>query len=79
MGEYDKDVHVTLSVIHSDLNHVKESLVELKEEMKELIASFKKDYVTQQEFAPVRLIVYGLVGTVLVGVLGALITLVIKK
>lgn len=79
MGEYDKDVHVTLSVIHSDLNHVKESLVELKEEMKELIASFKKDYVTQQEFAPVRIIVYGLVGTVLVGVLGALITLVIKK
>lgn len=79
MGEYDKDVHVTLSVIQSDLNHVKESLVELKEEMKELIASFKKDYVTQQEFAPVRIIVYGLVGTVLVGVLGALITLVIKK
>lgn len=90
MDKQDNEIHVTLGIIHNDMGHMKDSFVKLeksmengmssmKSAMEALAATFKKDYVTQQEFAPVRLIVYGLVGTVLVGVLGALITLVIKK
>ena len=79
MGEHDRDVHVTLGVIHADLSHVKESLIELKEEMKELISSFKKDFVTQQEFLPVRNIVYALVGIVMSSFVLALFALVIRK
>ncbi len=90
MDKQDNEIHVTLGIIRNDMGHMKDSFVKLeksmengmssmKSAMEALAATFKKDYVTQQEFAPVRLIVYGLVGTVLVGVLGALITLVIKK
>lgn len=79
MGEHEKDVHVTLGAIHADLSHVKESLVELKEEMKELIASFKKDYVTQQEFAPVKLLIFGLTGCMLLAVVGAIMAAVLGK
>lgn len=35
--------------------------------------------VTHEEFSPIRLIVYGLVGLILVSVMGALINLVIIK
>jgi hypothetical protein len=35
-------------------------------------------YVTKDEFAPIKLIVFGLVGSVLITVLGAVITTVVK-
>lgn len=37
------------------------------------------DYVTKQEFQTVRNLVYGAAGTMLLGVLGALLTLVVAK
>ena len=36
------------------------------------------DYVTKQEFLPVRNVVYGLVGLILMSVVGALLLLVVK-
>ena len=39
----------------------------------------KKDMVSKTEFAPVKIIVYGLVGTILTSVLGALLALIITK
>jgi len=36
-------------------------------------------YVTIDQFSPVRNIVYGMVGLILIAVIGALITLVIRK
>lgn len=39
----------------------------------------EKSYVTQDQFEPVKKIVYGLVSIILVAVVGALIALVIKK
>lgn len=35
--------------------------------------------VTQDQFIPVRTIVYGIVGTILISVIGALLTLVLRK
>ena len=35
-------------------------------------------YVTQQEFAPIKSIVYGMVGVILLAVVGGLVALLIK-
>lgn len=45
-------------------------------ELSELITG---EYVTKQEFGPVKSIVFGMVGFVLIGCLGALTALVLKK
>jgi len=38
----------------------------------------KQTYVTKDEFTPVRMVAYGLVGTILTGVLIAILTTVVK-
>ncbi|MBX3498100.1 MAG: hypothetical protein KF889_01550 [Alphaproteobacteria bacterium] len=56
-------------------------LIELRTEMRGLRADFKDakaNYVTQAEFWPVRMLVYGCTGLILTAVVGALIVLVIK-
>lgn len=68
------DSRVTLGVIHADVKNMKEALIEIKQ----IIASFKNDYITKEEFAPVKAIVYALVGLVMTGFVLALIALVIK-
>jgi hypothetical protein len=68
------DSRVTLGVIHADLKNMKEALIEIKQ----IIASFKSEYITKEEFAPVKAIVYALVGLVMTGFVLALIALVIK-
>lgn len=70
----ESDARVTLGVIHADLKNMKEALNEIKH----IIASFKNDYITKEEFAPVKAIVYALVGLVMTGFVLALIALVIK-
>jgi hypothetical protein len=51
----------------------------IKDEISEIKAKLDTAYVTQTEFKPVRTIVYGMVGTILVAVMGGLLTLVIIK
>jgi len=38
----------------------------------------KQTYVTKDEFTPVRMVAYGLVGTIVTGVLIAILTTVVK-
>ena len=38
-----------------------------------------KTFITKDEFAPVKIIAYGLAGSILMGVVGALLSLVIYK
>lgn len=46
--------------------------------IKQEILNMRKVYVTKDQFTPVKAIVYGGVGVILVGVLSAVLTLVIK-
>lgn len=39
----------------------------------------EKEYVTQEQFAPIKSIVYGMVALILTGVVGALLALIIKQ
>ena len=62
-----------------DLNKLNENVIRLQEKVStlELVV---RDLVTKAEFTPVKLVVYGLAGTVLSSVLMALIaTVVIRK
>jgi hypothetical protein len=61
-----------LAVIQNDLNYIKEKLASVENKV-------SSNYVSKQEFDPVKIIVYGLVGLILVAVVGALISLVVRK
>ena len=45
----------------------------------DIVEALKRGYVTVSEFDPVKKIVYGLVGAVLLGVMGAILGLVLTK
>lgn len=57
------------------LDEMKRDISDLKREMKEN----NNELVTKTEFNPVRNIVYGMVGLILIGVLSAIIALVVIR
>ncbi|ECB1886223.1 hypothetical protein IAJ44_004279 [Salmonella enterica] len=62
-----------------DITKLTENVIRLQEKVSNL-ESVVRDLVTKAEFTPVKLVVYGLAGTVLSSVLMALIaTVVIRK
>lgn len=61
-----------IALIASDVNYIKGDVQEIK-------STLKSSYVTTDQFEPVKKIVYGLVGLILVAVVGALLALVVKK
>lgn len=60
-----------VAVILSEMKTVKDDVREIKDKL-------EKDYVTEDEFTPVKNIAYGLVSTILLAVIGALVALVLK-
>jgi hypothetical protein len=54
-----------------DVRHMQEALEEIKEKL-------DSKYVTVEAFAPVKTLVFGLVGLILVAVVGALVALVLR-
>jgi len=48
-------------------------------ELDEIKAKLEKNYVSQEEFKPVRNLVYGMVTIILTAVIGSLIALIIKQ
>ena len=61
-----------ISLMENDLKYIKQDISEVKVKLDE-------HYVTKAEFDPVRNIVYGMVGVILLAVIGALVTLVVRK
>ena len=57
-------ITVKLDYIQRDINEIKKRL--------------EDEYVTRQEFQPIKSIVYGMVSVILLGVIGAIVTLVLK-
>lgn len=66
------DERITLATLKTDLEYIKRDISEIK-------LTLKTDYVTREEFSPIKSIVYGLVGIVLTSVIGALVALVIRQ
>ena len=61
-----------LEIITDNIHDIRASIVKIEERMEE-------KYVSKVEFEPIKNIVYGLVGTILLAFIGAVISLVIIK
>lgn len=61
---------VQLAVISNDLTYI-------KEKMNAIDTKVSNNYVTKEEFEPIKKIVYGVVSLILVAVIGALVALVV--
>jgi len=60
-----------IDVIATKLDYIQRDIEEIKQKL-------EGEYVTQDEFDPVKKIVYGMVGVVLLAVIGALVALVMR-
>lgn len=66
------NTEVDLAVMAKDISSIRDDVTEIKLQL-------ESKYVTQVEFDPVKKVVYGLVGLILVAVAGAIIALVVVK
>lgn len=66
----DQSDETKLAVIQTDLTYIKEKLNAVDNKV-------SSHYVSKEEFEPIKKIVYGMVGLILVAVVGALVALVV--
>lgn len=62
----------SIALIAKDIEYIKTDVKDIKDKL-------ESHYVTNEEFDPIKKIVYGIVALVLTGVVGALLALVIRK
>lgn len=60
-----------IDVIATKLDYIQQDVAEIK-------AKLDKDYVTTDEFDPIKKVVYGMVSVILMAVVGALVALVVR-
>jgi len=58
-------------IVMTKLDYIQRDLVEIKMKL-------EKDYVTKDEFDPIKKVVYGLVSIMLAALIGSVLSLVIK-
>jgi chaperonin cofactor prefoldin len=69
---HDMTDDVKLAVIQNDMQY-------LKEKLDRVDTKLSSSYITKEEFEPIKRIVYGMVGLILVAVVGAMVSLVLKQ
>jgi hypothetical protein len=70
MTENNDNDKIQLAVISNDLTYI-------KEKMNAIDTKVSNNYVSKEEFEPIKKIVYGVVSLILVAVVGALVALVV--
>ncbi len=68
----DKDDKTILALLQNDMSYMKDKIDSIDTKV-------SNHYVTKEEFQPIKMVVYGLVGLILVAVVGALIALVVNS
>lgn len=71
MASYQQSDEVKFAVMQNDLTYIKEKLNMVDSKV-------SSNYVSKEEFEPIKRIVYGLVTLILIAVVGALLALVVK-
>jgi hypothetical protein len=66
-----ENIITTIAVIKTNVEYIKNEVTEIK-------CKLEKDFVTNDQFDPIKKIVYGMVSLVLVAVVGAVLALVIQ-
>jgi len=61
-----------LALVAQDVKYIQRDVMEIKTKL-------EADYVSREEFDPIKKIIYGLVSLILVAVVGGLISLVVLK
>lgn len=79
MDENPMSVEVRLAIIQTQLDNLIKSNSDAKEDMRKTIEKITERFVNIDQFTPIRLVVYGLVGTTLIGVATAVVALVVKR
>ena len=64
--------------IHDQIASIAVKVILIESEQKYMLAKIDT-LVSKLEFTPVKLLVYGMTGIILAGVIGALLTLIIRK
>lgn len=62
----------SLALIAQDIKYIQRDVMDIK-------SKIENDYVTREEFDPIKKIIYGLVTLILTAVVGALVGLVVLK
>lgn len=65
-------VAVQLAKLEGSMEYIKHSV-------EDIVHKLEKNYVTQDQFEPIKRLVYGVVTLVLVAVVGAIMALIIRK
>lgn len=73
-SQYKPDITVELAVLKAQLKEINNKVDGLRDDHGKL----PDLYVKKEVFAPVQAIVFGLVGTIMLGFIGAVVTLVFK-
>jgi tetrahydromethanopterin S-methyltransferase subunit G len=60
-----------MAILQNDIGYIKKQLDSIDNKV-------SNHYVSKEEFEPIKKIVYGLVGLILVGVVGAMVSLVVR-
>ena len=72
IAEQQTDIKVAIAVIQSTLATIKEDVLEIKKKL-------ELDYVSRQEFDPIKKGYYAVIGLILTAIVGAVLTLVLKQ
>lgn len=70
---------VKIALIQKDVGYMKDKFDEVKEQLNGMDTRLSSHYITKEEFEPVKKIVYGLVGVILLAVVGAVVSLVLTN
>jgi len=68
----EQGLQTAIAVIQEKIHNIFEIVQGIKKDL-------EKKYVTRQEFDPVKKIVYGLVGAILLGVTGTILAMVLQR
>jgi peptidoglycan hydrolase CwlO-like protein len=72
----------TLEVLSACINFIKKDTERIQVDIEKLDEKMEKTYLTikqfKSEFEPIRNVIYAMIGTILLAVLGALVTFIIK-
>lgn len=64
--------------IHSNIGEIKEMMEQVKSDLDKKDEKNEAKYVTKDQFSPIKIVVFGLCGAILMAFTGALISLVFK-
>ncbi|HAV42622.1 TPA: hypothetical protein DCX15_01205 [bacterium] len=68
----EQGLQTAIAVIQEKIHNIFEIVQGIKKDL-------EKKYITRQEFDPVKKIVYGLVGAILLGVTGTILAMVLQR